>query len=66
VNDPCWCGSGIKYKKCHRLRDAPVKPGVVGPMREVPPEIERPPYIATDGEASGDPGRDAQGRARGR
>lgn len=16
-NDPCWCGSGIKYKKCH-------------------------------------------------
>jgi methionyl aminopeptidase len=49
VNDPCWCGSGIKYKKCHRLRDQPVKPGVVGPMREVPPEIERPPYIATDG-----------------
>ena len=49
VNDPCWCGSGIKYKKCHRLRDAPVKAGVVGPMREVPPEIERPPYIATDG-----------------
>jgi methionyl aminopeptidase len=49
VNDPCWCGSGIKYKKCHRLRDAPVKPGVVSPMREVPPEIERPPYIATEG-----------------
>jgi methionyl aminopeptidase len=49
VNDPCWCGSGIKYKKCHRLRDAPVKPGAVGPMREVPPEIERPPYIATEG-----------------
>jgi methionyl aminopeptidase len=49
VNDPCWCGSGIKYKKCHRLRDTPVKPGVVGPMREVPPEIERPPYVATDG-----------------
>jgi len=49
VNDPCWCGSGIKYKRCHRLRDAPVKAGVVGPMREVPPEIERPPYIATEG-----------------
>jgi preprotein translocase subunit SecA len=16
-NDPCWCGSGLKYKKCH-------------------------------------------------
>ena len=49
TNDPCWCGSGIKYKKCHRLRDAPVRPGAVGPMREVPSEIERPPYIATEG-----------------
>jgi hypothetical protein len=20
-NDPCWCGSGVKYKKCHRDQD---------------------------------------------
>lgn len=20
-NDPCWCGSGRKYKKCHLDRD---------------------------------------------
>ena len=20
-NDPCWCGSGTKYKKCHLLKD---------------------------------------------
>jgi hypothetical protein len=20
-NDPCWCGSGIKYKKCHLRAD---------------------------------------------
>ncbi|MBL4687935.1 MAG: SEC-C domain-containing protein [Nannocystaceae bacterium] len=20
-NDPCWCGSGVKYKKCHRTAD---------------------------------------------
>ncbi len=20
-NDSCWCGSGIKYKKCHLLKD---------------------------------------------
>ncbi len=20
-NDPCWCGSGIKYKKCHLSQD---------------------------------------------
>jgi methionyl aminopeptidase len=49
TNEPCWCGSGLKYKKCHRLRDEPVKPGAVGPVREVPPEIERPPYVATGG-----------------
>lgn len=21
-NDPCWCGSGIKWKKCHKDRDS--------------------------------------------
>jgi uncharacterized protein YecA (UPF0149 family) len=20
-NEPCWCGSGKKYKKCHLLED---------------------------------------------
>ncbi|NLD99011.1 MAG: methionine aminopeptidase, partial [Fibrobacter sp.] len=20
-NDPCWCGSGKKYKKCHLIED---------------------------------------------
>ncbi|PLY01907.1 MAG: methionine aminopeptidase [Desulfuromonas sp.] len=20
-NDPCWCGSGMKYKKCHQEED---------------------------------------------
>ena len=20
-NDPCWCGSGKKYKKCHMAAD---------------------------------------------
>ncbi|MBF0664987.1 MAG: SEC-C domain-containing protein [Brevundimonas sp.] len=20
-NEPCWCGSGLKWKKCHRLRE---------------------------------------------
>ena len=26
-NDPCWCGSGLKYKKCHlnRAQDKPVQ-----------------------------------------
>ncbi len=21
-NDPCWCGSGKKYKKCHLAKDS--------------------------------------------
>ncbi|MEW5717909.1 MAG: SEC-C metal-binding domain-containing protein [Chloroflexota bacterium] len=21
-NDPCWCGSGKKYKNCHMQKDA--------------------------------------------
>lgn len=21
-NEPCWCGSGTKYKKCHLTKDA--------------------------------------------
>jgi methionyl aminopeptidase len=59
VNDRCWCGSGLKYKKCHRDRDAdaarsgdpvpervakPVRPGVVSPRRSVPPHIAAPDY----------------------
>jgi len=29
-NEPCWCGSGKKYKKCHEPADdkAAAKPGV--------------------------------------
>jgi methionyl aminopeptidase len=52
-NEPCWCGSGKKYKKCHRdgeegpprpARAEVVRPGVVGPRRTVPPHIPRPSY----------------------
>jgi methionyl aminopeptidase len=59
-NDPCWCGSGQKYKKCHlgtdgdaaakapaaRRREA-LRPGVVSPRRAVPTSIARPDYAAT-------------------
>jgi len=24
-NDPCWCGSGKKYKKCHMTQDMSIK-----------------------------------------
>jgi methionyl aminopeptidase len=59
ANDPCWCGSGQKYKKCHRDADAAagpgagsvrpgaVRPGVVSPRRAVPPGIPRPNYAVS-------------------
>ncbi|MBU0551418.1 type I methionyl aminopeptidase [Myxococcota bacterium] len=58
-NDPCWCGSGKKYKKCHlasdergetrppeaRARKQPtVRPGVLSPTRLVPAHIPKPEY----------------------
>ena len=24
-NDPCWCGSGRKYKKCHEAFDEKIR-----------------------------------------
>ena len=45
ANDDCWCGSGKKYKRCHRAEL--LRPGVVGPWRTVPPEIVRPDYVET-------------------
>ena len=47
ANDPCWCGSGRKYKRCHKRSEGRVLPGVVSPMRTVPAHIERPPYADT-------------------
>ncbi|HEX2849652.1 MAG TPA: type I methionyl aminopeptidase [Acidimicrobiales bacterium] len=45
ANDPCWCGSGRKFKRCHKSER--LRPGRVSPMRTVPDHIERPPYAAT-------------------
>ncbi len=47
ANDPCWCGSGRKYKRCHRRSEGRVLPGEVSPMRSVPPHIRRPDYAET-------------------
>jgi methionyl aminopeptidase len=43
-NDPCWCGSGRKYKRCHRPLEGRVTPGDLSPTRLVPAEIARPSY----------------------
>ena len=51
ANDPCWCDSGAKYKRCHGDRRAldypPVLIGTVTPPRPVPDHIERPDYVTT-------------------
>ena len=47
ANDPCWCGSGQKFKRCHKGALDPVRPGRLSPTRVVPPEIGRPPYAET-------------------
>jgi methionyl aminopeptidase len=46
-NDPCWCGSGRKYKRCHKPLEGRVMPGMVSPMLPVPASIARPPYADT-------------------
>jgi methionyl aminopeptidase len=45
ANDDCWCGSGKKYKRCHKA--TLLHAGTVGPERPVPEEIARPDYAAT-------------------
>jgi methionyl aminopeptidase len=47
ANDPCWCGSGRKFKRCHRDDAERLQPGAISPMRTVPPEIPRPDYAET-------------------
>ena len=48
-NDPCWCGSGRKHKRCHgdaRMLARPrVELGEVSPPRSVPLSIARPDYV---------------------
>ena len=46
-NDACWCGSGRKYKRCHKPLEGRVLPGEVSPMRTWPAHLERPPYADT-------------------
>ena len=46
-NDECWCGSGRKYKRCHKPLEGRVTPGEVSPRREVPEGIARPAYADT-------------------
>jgi methionyl aminopeptidase len=44
ANDPCWCGSGRKFKRCHKASTEHVRAGRQSPTRAVPDGIPRPPY----------------------
>ena len=47
ANDPCWCGSGRKFKRCHKVSTEHIRPGRLSPTRPVPADIPRPPYAET-------------------
>ena len=47
ANDPCWCGSGRKFKRCHKAATDNIRPGRQSPTRAVPESIARPPYAAS-------------------
>ena len=59
ANDPCWCGSGNKFKRCHRSREHQLEPGNLSPWRTVPADIARPDYAET-----GDPIRRPEARVK--
>ena len=59
ANDVCWCGSGRKYKRCHKPLEGRVQKGAVSPMRSVPDHIGRPSYALT-----GEPARWAEPRVK--
>jgi methionyl aminopeptidase len=50
-NDPCWCGSKAKFKRCHGDNAALLQPrvqlGTVSPPRPVPTHIVRPDYAVS-------------------
>ncbi len=46
-NDLCWCGSGRKYKRCHKVSEGRVRPGRVSPMLTVPEHIVPTDYYRT-------------------
>ena len=47
ANDLCWCGSGKKFKRCHKVATDRIRPGIVSPRRAVPDEVSAPHYAAT-------------------
>jgi len=66
-NDLCWCGSSLKYKRCHRESDnkevreerkrnepTRIQPGNITPRRSVPAHIVAPDYALSGHPKLGD------------
>jgi methionyl aminopeptidase len=47
-NDLCWCGSGRKYKRCHKPLEGRVVPHEISPRRPVPDAIGKPSYAESE------------------
>ncbi len=47
ANDLCFCGSGRKFKRCHKDSFDPIRPGHITDLRPVPDHIELPTYVTT-------------------
>ena len=47
ANEQCWCGSGKKYKRCHKLTTEAIRPHAVSPLRPVPDHIVKPSWAGT-------------------
>ncbi len=47
ANDACWCGSGNKFKRCHKNSTNPVRQGRISPLRPVPDSIAKPMWADT-------------------
>ena len=44
ANEACWCGSGKKFKRCHKGMVDPIKQGRISPLRPVPDTIAKPTW----------------------
>jgi len=44
ANEKCWCGSGKKFKRCHKSTNTPIKQGNISPLRTVPDTILKPTW----------------------
>lgn len=44
ANEACWCGSGKKFKRCHKGASTPIRQGIISPLRTVPDTIPKPTW----------------------